>query len=70
MIPAPMDDPAMDSNPAANTFILKVIAKKDSTEMMVKALITRTHAPKPIQCQLKPTRRPQNASCSTKPWNC
>ena len=60
MIPAPssealIHDPAMDSNPAANTFILKVIAKKDSTELVVKALITRAHAPKPIQCQLKPT---------------
>ena len=40
-------------NAAANTFILKVIMKKDSTEHMLKALITRTHAPKPVQYQLK-----------------
>ena len=48
-----VEEPAVESAPA-NTFILKVIAKKDSTELKLKALITRTHAPKPIRYQLKP----------------
>ena len=47
-----VEEPAVESTPA-NTFILKVIAKKDSTELMLKALIIRTHPPKPIQYQLK-----------------
>ena len=40
------------------TFILKVIVKKDSTELMLKALITRTHAPKPDRHHLKPAETP------------
>ena len=49
-----VEEPHLES-PPSNTFILKVGAKKDSTEFMLKALITRTHAPKPLQYHLKPT---------------
>ena len=48
-----VEEPVLENAPAI-TFVLKVIAKKDSTELMLKALITRTHAPKPVRYLLKP----------------
>ena len=36
-----------------NNVLLKIMAKKDSTEHMLKALISRTHTPKPLQYSVK-----------------
>ena len=49
------------SLPASNTFYLKIIAKKDSTETMVKSLISRTHVPKPIAYTLRHNEK--NSEC-------
>ena len=49
------------SPPASNTFYLKIIAKKDSTETMVKSLISRTHVPKPIAYTLRHNEK--NSEC-------
>jgi len=48
-----LEEPVLE-NPTTITFILKGMAKKDSTELMLKALITRTQTPKPVRHHLKP----------------
>ena len=54
-----------EANIATNTpapiIILKISAKKDSTEAMVKSLISRTHALKPTSYTLKPNET--NTDC-------
>ena len=49
---------------AMNTFYLKITAKKDSTETMVKSLVSRTHVPKPISYTLK--QHEKNTECFLK----
>ena len=50
---APTEHTASASSSPPNTFFLKITAKKDSTETMVKSLISRTHVPKPESYTLK-----------------
>ena len=49
---------------AVNTFYLQITAKKDSTETMVKSLISRTRVPKPISYTLK--QHEKNTECFLK----
>ena len=52
------------ASPPLNSFFLKITAKKDSTETMLKSLITRTHVPKPESYTLKQNNK--NTECFLK----
>ena len=61
---APTEQTASASSSPPNTFFLKITAKKDSTETMVKSLISRTHVPKPESYTLK--QNDKNTECFLK----
>ena len=74
-MPSPVDpglgvdiSTASGSGPPSSTprykFFLKIVAKKDCTETMLKSLISRTHVPKPESYTLKQNDR--NTECFLK----
>ena len=60
----PVDQMESTASPPLNSFFLKITAKKDSTETMLKSLISRTHVPKPESYTLK--QNDKNTECFLK----
>ena len=63
--PGPVDQiaapGALTSPPSINNIFLRIIAKKDSTETMLKSLVSRTHVPKPVAYFLR--HNDKNSEC-------
>ena len=63
--PGPVDHiaapEAPPSSPSINNFFLRIIAKKDSTETMLKSLVSRTHVTKPVAYFLR--HNDKNSEC-------
>ena len=63
--PGPVDHiaapEAPPSSPSINNIFLRIIAKKDSTETMLKSLVSRTHVTKPVAYFLR--HNDKNSEC-------